>query len=311
MAITALPTAPSRSSDPSTFADDADTWVAALATFTTEANALQTDVNAKQVTASAAAVAAADSAADAENSSIAAAASAASALLVAGTNATSTSSITPARGSLSFTLAQTGKTFVVGQYVTVADSTTPYSTWFNGAITAFNAGTGAITVYAKQFSGVVGTSWVITASAPVIGGIVTRSIITGQSVAGFTLLNYSTSTPPYKRVNCGSLTANTLTTVFSKTTAPISMSQLAIVTADATARTMRVVVEVDGVTVYDFTSSSNSASERCCILAGVQIYNQPLPLEPIRSESSVVIKVASNLTETDKFYIDYAYQEIN
>jgi len=72
MAITALPTAPSRASDPATFSDDADTWVAALATFTTEANALQTDVNAKQVLAAASAVAADLSADDAANSVIAA-----------------------------------------------------------------------------------------------------------------------------------------------------------------------------------------------------------------------------------------------
>lgn len=167
MAITALPTAPSRSSAPSTFADDADTWVAALATFTTEANALQTDVNAKQVTASAAAVAAADSATDSENSSIAAAASAASALASPGTSATSSSTLTPSIGSKSFTLAQTGKSFAVGQFVTVADTTTPTIKFMHGAITAFNAGTGAITVSVINYYGASsGSTWAVSISAP-------------------------------------------------------------------------------------------------------------------------------------------------
>ena len=60
MAITPLPAAPSRSA-PATFSDLADAFLAALATFVTEANALETNVNAKEVLAVAAAVAAAAS----------------------------------------------------------------------------------------------------------------------------------------------------------------------------------------------------------------------------------------------------------
>ena len=55
MAITALPTPPSRQ-DPANFSDRADAFLGALPTFATEANALATDVNAKQVTTSAAAI---------------------------------------------------------------------------------------------------------------------------------------------------------------------------------------------------------------------------------------------------------------
>lgn len=67
MAITPLPPAPSRAV-PSTFSTLADAFLAALATFVTEANALQVDVNAKQVTTSAAAIAAAASSVTAANS---------------------------------------------------------------------------------------------------------------------------------------------------------------------------------------------------------------------------------------------------
>lgn len=145
-------------------------------------------------------------------------------------------------------------------------------------------------------------------------GISTKTINTIQSVAGFTLLAYSTSSPFYKRVYSGALTANVLTTIFSKTDGPCEMSHLAVVVADVTARTMRVVIEIDGVTAspaFDYTSASNAATDRCCILAGTNIISQPAVLPPIRSGSSLVVKVASNLTETDKFYIDYAYQELN
>ena len=50
MAITALPTPPTRS-DPATFAARGDAFMVALPTFATEANVLQTDVNTKQAAA--------------------------------------------------------------------------------------------------------------------------------------------------------------------------------------------------------------------------------------------------------------------
>ncbi len=105
-----------------------------------------------------------------------ASASAASALQTPGTSATSTSAITPAIGTNSFTLDQTGKNFVVNQFVTVANSNTKY---FNGIITAFDAGTGAMTVDARVVLGSGSASaWTITASAPANGELFTAPVQT-------------------------------------------------------------------------------------------------------------------------------------
>ena len=60
MPITPLPTPPSRTA-PATFSTLADAFLGALPTFQTEANALETNVNAKEVLAAAAAVASAAS----------------------------------------------------------------------------------------------------------------------------------------------------------------------------------------------------------------------------------------------------------
>lgn len=84
MPITALPTPPSRD-DPATFATRADTFLGALPTFVTEANALQSDVNTKQSTASTAASNAAASALDAQTAAATAAQAASSSKWVSGT----------------------------------------------------------------------------------------------------------------------------------------------------------------------------------------------------------------------------------
>ena len=66
MPISALPTPPSRSDSPQDFSDRADALLGALPGFVTEANALQSDVNAKESSASSHATVATDKAAEAQ-----------------------------------------------------------------------------------------------------------------------------------------------------------------------------------------------------------------------------------------------------
>lgn len=88
------------------------------------------------------------------------------ALNAPGTAATSTSSLTVGTGSKSLTLAQTGKAFVVGQYVQIV-STADTANWMVGAITAFDSGTGAMTVSVTYTGGAgTATAWAVTPAAP-------------------------------------------------------------------------------------------------------------------------------------------------
>lgn len=184
MAMTPLTGTPTRTMSQSAF-DSAcnDFFSTKLPLFVTEANALQVDVDAKKTLAETAATTATTQAGiattQAGNATTQAglalgykndaAASAASAVLSPGSQATSTSSVSVGAGSKSLTLAQTGKNFVVGQFVAIARTSDPSGTWLNGAITAFNAGTGDMTVNVVNAYGASGpyTDWSISQSAPV------------------------------------------------------------------------------------------------------------------------------------------------
>ncbi|MFD1189759.1 hypothetical protein [Phenylobacterium conjunctum] len=109
----------------------------------------------------------------------AAAASAASALGAPGTNATSTSSLTIGTGAISLTLAQTGKAYSVGQSVVIARTSAPATTAMWGVITAFNSGTGAMTVQVatgQTLGSGTFTDWTISLTASGTGVPGTRQI---------------------------------------------------------------------------------------------------------------------------------------
>ncbi len=150
MAITPLPTAPSRSDPEEIFDERADTWVAALPPWTDEVNALAFDVDADATSAA--------------SDAAAAASSAASALAAPGTNATSSTSVAIGLGSKSFTI-QTGKDFVVGMVMIVADDAAPTTNTMVGGVTSYNPGTGSLVIDVSNTSG-SGTksAWTISIS---------------------------------------------------------------------------------------------------------------------------------------------------
>lgn len=209
MAMTPLTGMPDRSQAQSTFDANASSFFSTkLPLFVTEANALQADVDAKKTLAETAATTATTQAGtattqagiattqatlaanwatqlgtpvsggeySAKHHAQAAAASAASAVTSPGTQATSTTSLTIGTGNQAPTLAQTGKSFVVGQWVNITDAASPSVNWMAGAITSFNAGTGVMAVNVVMTGG-AGTlsNWVISAASafvqtPAFGG---------------------------------------------------------------------------------------------------------------------------------------------
>ena len=162
--ITPLPTAPSRA-DPANFPARADAFLSALGTFGTQLNAAATNAFNNATEADQDATAAAASATSASSSATAAAASATTALNAPGTSGTSTTSLTIGTGSRTFT-TQTAKAWVVGQFVLISNSASP-ANWMLGYISAYNTGTGAMTVEVQNTNGSgSAATWNISLAAP-------------------------------------------------------------------------------------------------------------------------------------------------
>lgn len=139
MAITPLPDPPSRA-DPSSFSDRADDFVSALPLFAVQANELAQGMAAAAVTA----------------------------ITAPGTIATSATSLAIGTGTKTLTLEQTGKAFAIGQFVIIARTAAP-GTYLHGQITAYDSGTGTMSVSVQNTAG-SGTyaAWTVSLSLPQI-----------------------------------------------------------------------------------------------------------------------------------------------
>jgi hypothetical protein len=167
MTISALPTPPGPGDSRDVFNTRAFALLGALPLFVTEANAQATTVNSATTAASGSATAASGYASSASASAATATTAASTAINGPGTTATSTSDVLVGTGSKSFTLAQTGKAFTVGQWVYLADAASPSTRWVHGTITAFNSGTGALTVNVVRTAGASNcANWLVMPASP-------------------------------------------------------------------------------------------------------------------------------------------------
>lgn len=126
--------------------------------------------------------------------------SAATSLSAPGTSATSTTSDTIALGSTTIVI-QAGKSIVVGMSMKIASTASP-TNWMHGDVTAYDSGTGSLTVNVTGTSG-SGTfaAWTVSISAPGAGDVT----LTGVQ----TLSSKTYTAPKYTRDDDGSIAGGT------------------------------------------------------------------------------------------------------
>lgn len=139
------------------------------------------------------------------------------------------------------------------------------------------------------------------------GGAATRSIVNAFSSGGVSSASVQALTGgnAAREVLSGALTAATLKDLVSIT----GSGQLDYVSAYAkntTSRTVRLVVILDGVTVFDATSNAVAALNSGLVAVGQNIGGSWARSAPVRFNASCVIRVASSLSETDFVAVGYS-----
>ena len=147
---------------------NADDAIVSATTATTKAADATTQAGLATTNGAAQVTLATTQAGNANTSAIAAAASAVSAVNAPGASGTSATSLTLGAATQTFT-TQTGKTWVVGQPVSIARTSAPGASVMYGTITAYDAGTGAMSVLTGSFTGTgTFTDWTVALTGPVL-----------------------------------------------------------------------------------------------------------------------------------------------
>lgn len=191
--ITPAPLPAPQRGDRATFSNRVDAFVLWLTTAVAQFGAVATNVYNNAVDAFASATSAGNSAAAAALSATSADRDAQTATMAPGTSATSVTSMVLGLGSKTFTLAQTGKLFKKGNTVTIATSAAG-NNWMSGPITAFDSGTGVMTVNVTNFTG-SGTfaDWVVSLSgAAGLTGVVNELL--ASNIASAATVNLTNAT---------------------------------------------------------------------------------------------------------------------
>lgn len=139
----------------------------------------------------------------------------------------------------------------------------------------------------------------------------TKNLYSACSTAGYTAVQGIGVGGPHRISTSGALTANTLVDLINESGSAGYISQLSIYTNDATSRTLRIVVTVDGASIYDFTSAAITSSNAGAVLAGQWHGTSSFSLPPIYYTTSIRVQYASSVTETGKFTISLARNQVS
>lgn len=130
-----------------------------------------------------------------------------------------------------------------------------------------------------------------------------KSIVNGHSAGGVSQAVVMEPHSAAKKILSGALTANTLKSILTISGSGV-LAMCYVTAVNATSRTMRLQIIVDGTAAFDATSGT-VASEGTALIGVGQVsakdpsgYYYVIPL-PIPFNTSLDVKIASSLTETD------------
>ena len=142
------------------------------------------------------------------------------------------------------------------------------------------------------------------------------SIVNATSTTGSTPDLYgagaaATITSAVKVAYSGALTANTLATVLSLTGQGVVLLA-GCGSVDATSRTHRFKLTIDGVVVYDATTTAAAAIYKGIVVIGTLVNNNGsyfiFGLDAVPFNSSFLLEYASSVSETAKTLFNYMYR---